>query len=191
MSDGPHRTLPMRSHWKRLAERAEKAAYSVFEVSEALPIALQQEFREAPLEQLKKALGVDNRGALFSVFSVQFPQELDALRAVCPGSAAGNTLIDCAKEAVANSLSGEDAYEQALASALEECTRSAFRGIEEHYCRNAPDHCAQFVRSRLDKGRSQCDFNGLARKMLNAPPKGSLGRTLSKQDGLDEGPELR
>ena len=187
MSDGPHRTLPMRSHWKRLAERADKAAYSEIEVSEALPAALLQEFREAPLEQVKKALGVDDQGALFSV---QSPQELDALRAECPGSAAGNTLIDCAKEAFANGLSNEEACEQALASALDECAKSAIRGIEEHYYREASDHCAQFVRSRLDKGRSLCDVNALARKMLNAPPKGSLGRTLSKHDGLDEGPEL-
>lgn len=188
MSDGPHRSLPMRNHWKRLAERADKAAYSVLEVSEALPAALRQDFREAPLEQLKKALGVDDQGALFSV---QNPQELDALRAECPGSAAGNTLIDCAKEAVASGLSGEKACEQALASALDECSRSAFRGIEEHYYREAPDHRAQFVRSRLDEGRSKCDVNALAKDMLNAPPKGNLGRSLAKHDGLDEGPELR
>lgn len=188
MSDGPHKSLPMRSHWKRLAERADKAAYSVHEVSEALPAALQQEFREAPLKKLKKALGVDNQGMLFTV---QDPKELDALRAECPGSAAGNALIDCAKEAVASGLSGEAACEQALANALDECSRSAFRGIEEHYYRKAPDYRAQFVRSRLDEGRSRCDINSLAKDMLNAPPKGSHGRTLSKHGGLDEGPELR
>jgi hypothetical protein len=178
----------MRSHWKRLAERADKAAYSVHEVSEALPAALQKEFREAPLEQLMKALGVDDQGALFSL---QNPQELDALRAECPGSAAGNALIDCAKEAVASGLSGEAACEQALVGALDECSKSAFRGIEEHYYREAPGHRAKFVRSRMDDARSQCDLNALAKTMLNAPTKGNLGRSLSKHDGLDEGPELR
>ncbi|MBS9718512.1 hypothetical protein ACFFUT_09215 [Pseudohalocynthiibacter aestuariivivens] len=188
MSDGPHRSLPMRNYWKRLAERADKAAYSVYEVSEALPVALRQEFREAPVEQLKKALGADDQGALFSL---QNPQELDALRTECPGSAAGNALIDCAKEAVASGLTGEEACERAVESALDECSRSAFRGIEEHYYREAPDHRAQFVRSRMDEARRQCDLNALAKTMLNTPPKGNLGRNLSKHDGLDEGPELR
>lgn len=188
MSDGPHKSLPMRNHWKRLAERADNAAYSAFQVSEALPAALQEEFREAPLELLKKALGVDGQGTLFTL---QDPQELDALRRECPGSAAGNTLIDCAIEAVASGLSGEAACEQALASALDECSRSAFRGIEEHYYREAPDYSAQFVRSRLDEGRSQCDVSALAKDMLYASPKSVHVRTLSKYDGLDEGPELR
>lgn len=188
MSDGPHKSLNMRSHWRRFAERADKAAYSLHEVSEALSAALQQEFREAPLRQLKKALGVDDQGALFSM---QSPQELDALRDECPGSAAGNALIDCAKEAVGSGLGGETACERALANALDECLRSAFRGIEEHYYRKAPGYRAQFVRSRLDEERSRCDANSLAKDMLNAPPKGSHGRTLSKYEGLDEGPELR
>jgi len=188
MSDGPHRSLPMRNHWRRLAERADKAAYSAYEVSEALPAALQQEFREAPLQQLKKALGVDDQGALFSL---QRPQELDALRAECPGSAAGNALIDCAKEAVASGLTGEEACERAIESALDECARSAFRGIEEHYYRKSPDHRARFVRSRMDEARTKCDLNALAKTMLNTPLNGNLGRSLSKHEGLDEGPELR
>ncbi|QTN34834.1 hypothetical protein [Cognatishimia activa] len=187
MSDGPHRSLPMRNHWKCLAERADKAAYSVAEVSQALPAALLQEFREAPLEQLMGALGVGEQPVLFAE---QSPQELDALRAVSPGSAIGNALIDCAKEAIANGMSGENACLQAIESALDHCTRSAFRGIEEHYYRQAPDYRARFVRSRMDDARNRSDFRSLAKSILNSKGKSMQGGTISKQDGLDEGPVL-
>jgi hypothetical protein len=43
MSDGPHRSLPMRNHWRNLAERAAKAVFSPQEVSEALPYALHRD----------------------------------------------------------------------------------------------------------------------------------------------------
>lgn len=66
MSDGPHRSLPMRKHWKDLAERADKAAYSATDVAEALPVALQKEFREAPFELLKEAFGVGRKPVCFS-----------------------------------------------------------------------------------------------------------------------------
>lgn len=187
MSDGPHRSLPMRKHWKDLAERADKAAYSATDVAEALPVALQKEFREAPFELLKEAFGVGEKASLFQSCA---PEQLDALRAACPGSAAGNALIDCAKEALANGLTGREACQSATEAALEMCSRSAFRGIEEHYYREAPAHNARFVRGRLDEARGACDYSGLASTLLNRsgpkPPAGSL----SKRSGLDEGPEL-
>jgi hypothetical protein len=52
MSDGPHRSLPMRRHWKDLAERAAKAAFSPDQVCEALPLALKCDILEAPIEAM-------------------------------------------------------------------------------------------------------------------------------------------
>ena len=46
MSDGPHRSLPMRPAWKKLAERADKAAFSAEEVRDALPAALAEDWRK-------------------------------------------------------------------------------------------------------------------------------------------------
>lgn len=188
MSDGPHKSLPMRKHWKILAERADKAAYSEHEVSEALPAALRAEFREIPLEQLKKALGASEQAGLFSA---QSPSDLEPLRAACPGSAAGNLLIDCAKEALANGLRGEEACAHALDSALEECSRSAFRGMEEHYYREAPEYRARNLRFRLDAARNQCDFASLSQAILRGSGQGGKDGALARRSGLDEGPELR
>jgi hypothetical protein len=46
MSDGPHRSLPMRRGWKRVAERGDKRAYASEEVSEAIIVALEQDCRQ-------------------------------------------------------------------------------------------------------------------------------------------------
>ncbi len=56
MSDGPHRSLPLRPHWKTLARRAAKAAHSPDEVAEALPFALKRELLQAPLNQIREVL---------------------------------------------------------------------------------------------------------------------------------------
>lgn len=188
MSDGPHRSLPMRKHWKDLAERADKAAYSPADVAEALPVALQKDFRDAPFEQLKAAFGVGEQAGLFPSCT---PEQLDALRAACPGSSAGNALIDCAKEAQANGLTGEEACQKATENALEACSRSAFRGIEEHYYREAPAHNARYVRGRLDVARGACDYAGLASRLLDQSGPKPSGASLTKRGGIDEGPELR
>lgn len=187
MSDGPHRSLPLGKHWKNLAERADKAAYSASDVSEALPVALRREFRDAPFKQLKAALGVGDQAGLFVA---ERPEQLDALRYACAGSAAGNALIDCAKEALADGLTGESACQRAAENALEECVRANFRSIEEHYYRQAPAHNARYVRGRMEEARHGCDFSSLAGNLLEGSGKrGSSGR-LIRHEGIDAGPEL-
>lgn len=187
MSDGPHRSLPMRRHWKDFAERADKAAYSASDVCEALPVALRNEFREAPIEQLKAALGVGDQAGLFAADE---PSQLDALRAVCPGSAAGNALIDCAQEALAGGLAGEHAFLRSAEGALEECTRATFRGIEEHYYRQAPAKDAVHVRDRMAEARQRCDFAAIAGDWLNGSGRKGSAERLVKHDDIDAGPEL-
>ncbi len=46
MSDGPHRSLPMRRRWQLVAERADKRSYTVAEISDALVPALEQDCRD-------------------------------------------------------------------------------------------------------------------------------------------------
>ena len=45
MSDGPHRSLPMRRPWKTVAECADNAAFEVDEIREAIVPALEQDCR--------------------------------------------------------------------------------------------------------------------------------------------------
>lgn len=95
MSDGPHRSLPMRPHWKDLAQRAAKGAFSPDQVCEALPYALKRDILEAPITAIRDIM---NRGSLFPEMLVE---QLEGLRQSCRGSAAANLLIDCAVEAAA------------------------------------------------------------------------------------------
>ncbi len=45
MSDGPHRSLPMRKPWKELAKRGDQSTYDSEQVAEAATRALVSDFR--------------------------------------------------------------------------------------------------------------------------------------------------
>ncbi|MEO9338867.1 hypothetical protein ABFT80_15725 [Mesorhizobium sp. SB112] len=186
MSDGPHKSLPMRRHWRDLAERAAKAAYSAHEVCEALPHALQKDLREAPLTAIRDILS-GGQGSLFTHDEVE---RLEAVRQASTRSAASNVVIDCAIQAVSDGLTGDAAYRAALESACEERVRSGFRSVEEHYHREANVHSARYVRDRLDAACKQCDFKTIASGFMSAgkPPHGAV--RLPRHTGLDDGPNL-
>jgi hypothetical protein len=46
MSDGPHKSLPMKRSWRRVAECADKRSFTVEEVARALAPALEQDCRD-------------------------------------------------------------------------------------------------------------------------------------------------
>jgi hypothetical protein len=187
MSDGPHRSLPLKPAWKVLAERAAKAAYSADEVCEALPRALKREFREAPIADVRSILGAGGQGSLFTNDIVE---QLETARGSCRGSSAGSALIDCAIEAASDGLRGDAAMKAATERALDACSQSSFRSVEEHYQREAGDRNARFVRGRLDTARGQCDFGSLAGELLAPPKQKGRNDNLPKQSGIDDGPEI-
>ena len=187
MSDGPHRSLPMRRHWKDVAERAAKAAFAPDQVCEALPYALKRDITGAPLDTVRDILTGAQQGSLFPE---QRLEQLEAARQDCRGSAAGNALIDCAIEAVTSGLNGEQAFQSALKNALEDNARSALRGIEEHYQHKASDRSARYVRDRLAVARRQCDFSALATDLMSSGKPSRNAVQLPRHTGLDEGPRL-
>src|ERR1700761_8587580 len=129
MSDGPHRTLPLRRHWKDTAERAAKPVHSMAEVCEALTFALKRDILGAPIENMRDVL--DSRKP--DLFSTRTVEQLEDLRSKFRGSAAANVLIECAIEADQNGLRGHVAVKSALQNSLEDIMRSTFRGMNEHY----------------------------------------------------------
>lgn len=187
MTDGPHRSLPMRRHWKDLAERAAKSIFSKDDVREALPHALKKDARELPLERVRDILGGGRQGKLFQEDRIA---QLEEARNNCRGSALGNALINCAIEAVTDGLTGDNACTTSLKNAFDEYTRNAFRGVEEHYQREGSDRSARFVRERLDGARSECDFGGLACEIMSPGKRANNASRLPKHLGIDEGPSL-
>ena len=94
MSDGPHRSLPMRPQWKSVAERASKDAWSIADVSKAAVRALECDLAEIPVRPLRRILGSDGAASLFSANPDALAAELDRARAECRGSSIGNAAIE-------------------------------------------------------------------------------------------------
>lgn len=186
MSDGPHKSLPMRRHWKDLAERTAKAAYSANEVCEALPHALRKDLREAPLAAIRDILS-GGQGSLFAEDKIE---RLEAVRQKNTRSAASNLVIDCAIQSVADGLTGDNAYRATLDNACAERVRSGFRSVEEHYLREAGAQSARFVRDRLDAARRQQDIAIVVSAMMSGGKTPRGGDYLPRQTGIDEGPSL-
>jgi len=186
MSDGPHRSLPMRRHWKDTAERATKLIFSVSEICEALAFALKRDIFESPVEKLREIL--DSRRP--DLFQTRQLEQLEMLRSECRGSAPANVAIDCAIEAVQSGLRGSTAVQSTLRSALEDIMRSAFRGMSEHYLREATPKETMNLRTRLVAVRGKIDCGAIASEILSSQkPPSRRSLQLPRHTGLDEGPE--
>jgi hypothetical protein len=186
MSDGPHRTLPMRRHWKDTAERAVKQVHSESQVREILIFALKRDILEAPIEKIREIL--DSRRP--DLFPTRQAEQLEELRSTCRGSAAANVSIDCAIEATQSGQRGHAAIQSALHNALEDVMRSAFRSMNEHYQREATSKETTSLRTRLDAARRQIDCGAIANELLSAQkPPSPRSLQMPRHTGLDEGPE--
>ena len=80
MSDGPHKSLPMPPAWKRVAERADNAAFESDEIRKALIPALEHDCRT----EMSPALLDDVRSLIegqdASLFKSDVRPQLEALR---------------------------------------------------------------------------------------------------------------
>ncbi|WP_210334772.1 hypothetical protein [Mesorhizobium mediterraneum] len=185
MSDGPHRSLNMRPHWKTAAQWAANTAHTADQVCSALAHALKKDILEAPIAAVRDIMNSD------TLFPGMRIDQLEALRAHHPRSAATNSLIDCAVEVAAAGAAGEAGTAAAVTAAVEDMARAPLRGIDEHYQREAGARASRTVRTRLDEAMGKLDCNGIAQGLLAParPPSRRLVE-LPRQTGLDEGPPL-
>ncbi len=190
MSDGPHRSLPLKNHWKDVAERASKPAYVASEVAEAFARAVALEMADAPIDTVRRLLGAGGEGSLFAGDREALADQLERARAQCRGSAAGNALLDGAVQAVLEAAVGDAAFERAVEHCAEKIVESHNRSIEEHYQRKAGDRSARFMRDRLREATAICQSAVIAREIAcsgtlpNRPPR------LDRHTGVDQGPQL-
>lgn len=93
MSDGPHKSLPMPPAWKRVAERADNAAFESDEIRKALIPALEHDCRT----EMSPALLDDVRSLIegqdASLFKSDVRPQLEALRTDA-GYGIGNRLLN-------------------------------------------------------------------------------------------------
>lgn len=180
MSDGPHRSLPMRPHWKRVAERADNPNFTPAQVNDALLPTLGEECRI----ELSSDFIDSFVGAYGTLFNHDIENQLEGLRSEA-GIGLGRTVLDYALQFAANGETGPNAATKALAAAIVDRGMRCARQIEEHYCRESHEPRALNVRRRIEQALAT-GIDGLARQILKLQPR-SLGRTPRKQQGLDDG----
>lgn len=183
MSDGPHRSLPMRRWWKRLAERADKCAFTAYEVAEALVPALEAECRSEMTSAFRDRLR--REAAEPTLFGPQ-------LTMVDEQAATGferRVLGHLAVLSPAESSDGS-AIQTALENALRGEALRYSRQIEEHYLREAPPHRAQNVRDRLNEALGRSNVRAIGEKLLRLKNSDRTAR-VSIKSGLDDGVKLR
>lgn len=188
MSDGPHRSLPMRPGWKRVAERGANIAFPLDEVRTAIASALERDCRYEMTTEFLEAVRAFCRHQEGSLFKDAVGSEIEALRSVA-GFGMGRTFLDNVAPLSAQGIAGLDALVQALTYRLADRTARNARQIEEHYCRNATQPKLQTVRSRVEQAIGGAPFEAIARRVLDL----NTGRPVHseiKQRGLDDGVRL-
>ena len=187
MSDGPHRSLPMRRGWRHVAERSDKPAFTAKEISEALVPALEQDCQT----EISPAFlaGVRQIVAEPSLFGGDVVARLEPLWPVA-GSGIGRSQIE--NVAVLSATDADDVglVQEALKRALEDHANRGARQVEEHFFRETSAPRANNVRGRLEEGIRCTDLGALAERLLKVDPK-LMPRTLLKRAGLDDGVSLR
>jgi hypothetical protein len=93
MSDGPHRSLPMRPGWKRVAECGDKDAFEGEEISNAIVSALQRDCRTETIEGRIDGIYRAFCDQEASLFKDQITPRLESLRGTS-GSGIGRLILD-------------------------------------------------------------------------------------------------
>jgi hypothetical protein len=187
MSDGPHRSLPMRPSWRRVAERGDKHAYTAEEISRALAPALEQDCRDDLSREFLS--GVRRVVQEPSLFRDDVAARLEALRPQA-GSGIGRAVLDNVGLLSPAEGDGFAVVQEALKAALMDRANRGARQVEEHYLGEASTPRANNVRGRLDDGIGCTDFDAIATRVLSIDPKRPPSAPL-KQKGLDDGVSLR
>lgn len=189
MSDGPHRTLPMRRAWKELLKRADKKVYSLDEVRQALPRAISNDWSNEVSHALVSALkavfvGRDN--------SLRIPEialeKLEAAKPLAAGSNFGESAVKWCVQMVHEGRIDEAGLLEAVGCAAMQRAYSGFRSAEEHYFRESTQRRADGVRERLESAASGLAPSDLGRQLID--PESRPERHRRKTD-IDDGVRLQ
>jgi hypothetical protein len=188
MSDGPHKSLPMRPGWKRVAECGDKAAFASEEISGAIVSALHRDCRTEMIEGRIDGIYRAFRDQDTALFKDQIGPRLESLRETA-GSGIGRVILDHAIRVAERGGTGMDGMVKAVANALNDHAARGARQVEEHYRRKSNSTRAQKLRARIEQGISGADMKGLARQILGVDPRPS-SRPAARKKGLDDGVKL-
>ena len=179
MSDGPHRSLPMRRPWKKAAERAHNQAFSVEERRDAMVDAVRKEMPRSFIDSIRRKL------AQMTLFNEDPARLLESIRPSASGSVTCNSLLDFLSCAMDGRRPGEAALRSALEDALQDRAACGMRQVEEHYIRRSGEENALNVRRRMKEALQLIDFRMIASQLLD--PHSQPARRVRRRDGLNDG----
>jgi len=188
MSDGPHRSLPMRPGWKRVAERAGNTAYPTDEIAAALVPALAQDCRQDVNSELLNAILSLCREQDTSLFKNDLGPQLQALREKA-GSGMERTLLSNVAQISPDEKYKVDALVAAFAATLKDRVARGARQVEEHLLRKTATPRAQDTRARIETASGNAPYADIAREFLKIKTAERTRPALKKQD-LDDGVPL-
>ena len=187
MSDGPHRSLPMRPGWKKVAEYAANEAFATNEICDVIVAAFEQDCRkDIPASLVSCIQDVLGGATLFSEDNVW---ALEDLRPSVAGCAMSNALLDHVIYAVGDGKSGDAALQEAIHRTATDWSARCARQVEEHYLREASTENAKNVRSRIEDAIQQASFSACVGRLLDSGSS-KPSQQIVKRDGLDDGAPL-
>lgn len=188
MSDGPHKSLPMRNGWRKLAERGANTNFDADEIGAAVPDAIGGDWVEEGCDHAVRELRqiLDNRQG--SLFSEEREDRIETLKDVsAQGSPFRRMIIESVIQASESNPDPPTALRAGVESALAQRLLRGSLQVEEHYLRRG-DAAASTIRARIAEGITKMPPASLADHFLS---RGSTSLPHSeKRDGLDDGPRL-
>jgi hypothetical protein len=189
MSDGPHRSLPMRKAWKELAKRGDQRTYDSEQVAEAAAHALASDFKNEVSGPLISALkdtftGRDNSLGLREIAL----QQLEDAKALAAGSVFGMNAVAWSIQLVHEGRLDKDALYDAVGLAAKERGFANTRSVEEHYLREANQRRTDGVSARLHSAISGLSEATLGSMLVDPQPAATRGPR--KRTDLNDGVPL-
>ncbi|RWL74505.1 MAG: hypothetical protein EOR67_31320 [Mesorhizobium sp.] len=190
MSDGPHRSLPMRRPWKELAKRGDQLTYDSGQVTEAATHALASDFKNEVSGRLLSALKdvFAGRGNSLGITEIAL-QQLDEAKALAAGSVFGMNAVAWSILLVHEGRLDKQALYDAVGLAAKERGFANTRSVEEHYLREANQRRADNVSARLSNAISGLSEGKLGSMLVDPQP--AVSRAPRKRSEINDGVPLQ
>ncbi|PCJ04636.1 MAG: hypothetical protein COB16_17950 [Rhodobacteraceae bacterium] len=191
MSDGPHRSLPLRPKWREVAKRASKDAFDFVSVREALEPALLGDCRaELPSRLIGQISSIVEGGDLLSQTADDQQASLLNIRDDLSVNPLGASVIECVMMSLSQGNEGKDVLEDGIKTALFERAMSNARTIEEHYKEKASAFQGSKVRQQLGEAIDGADCFGRIAASIIGNAAAQVTPKIPVHDGVEEGPPL-
>lgn len=196
MSDGPYRSLPLSSAWKRVGKEIAQEASSLDDACEQLNAAIAQDFRDQGADEAIRLIrSAHSDGAQSRLFHDQ-DQVLLKAQELCARTPINDAIFRHFELARAQSRSVEGAIKEAIGQAGIEACDAGLNAVREHW---------QACSSKGEIRQSETDY--VERRVTEVGKKyaqsnlteylyehdGSIPRTAMRRpsaDRLEEGPPL-